>query len=97
MIAKALFVAETLHRMECNSLRDHESCAGEYPGGYLSEGGRLFRTPHASPARHCRTVINHSPGKTLLYQFLIHNQREDGYVEICGVIGGCGDAACTFA
>jgi hypothetical protein len=31
MIAKTLILAETFHRMECDSLRDHESWAAEYP------------------------------------------------------------------
>jgi hypothetical protein len=45
MIAKALFAAEIIHRYGAQFFfGDRESRAGEYPGGYLSEGDRLFRT-----------------------------------------------------
>jgi hypothetical protein len=43
--------------MGCDSFAIMKSRLAEYPGGYLSQGCRLVRASHASPARHSRTVI----------------------------------------
>ena len=70
LIAKTSFLAETLYRYGVRFFRDQESRPAGYPGGYLYEGARLFRGPHASPGRQLPYRNQSSARKTLLFQFL---------------------------